>query len=199
MDEPPSAPLPPRPDPVTGNPRPPQVPLGFDLRHSPVKASERGRRPTPPIADEPALEWYCRPRSWVAAGLILVIMVVPLTIAQRGLSWMGFWWFWPILAGVCLLAFVKSGERIAAGAAWFMYGRCVVRTYELTSVKLVRSSGGRASELELRDAHGGKAFVGMWKFQLHPRMWDLVYNGIRHSVRAGAETNGRVREHLRLP
>jgi len=85
---------------------------------------------------------------------------------------------------------------MSAGADWYKYGRRYVKTYELTSVKVKGTPGSWA--LDLRDAEGRKVWTQLWRIQQNPRLWDLVYNGIRHSVCNGAETNRRALDRLQL-
>jgi len=83
-----------------------------------------------------------------------------------------------------------------AGANWYKYGRRYVKIYELTSVKVKGTPGSWA--LDLRDAEGRKVWTELDPIPQNPRLWDLVYNGIRHSVRNGAETNQRALDRLQL-
>ncbi|HEX5494071.1 MAG TPA: hypothetical protein VFX70_05785, partial [Mycobacteriales bacterium] len=71
-------------------------------------------------------------------------------------------------------------------------------TYELTKVALKRS--GANMMLDLVDRDGRTLRVPWSRLQYNRALWDLVYNGILHSVYVGhAETDLGARNHLKLP
>ncbi|MGH3621326.1 MAG: hypothetical protein ACRDQ5_05975, partial [Sciscionella sp.] len=85
----------------------------------------------------------------------------------------------------------------SAGADWVAYGKSFVKIYELTSVEV--KIGGAAHYLDIKDRHGSGIYAQVNDLQQNHELWDLVYNGLLHSVHAGkAETNKRAREYLRL-
>nr|WP_242687650.1 hypothetical protein [Actinopolyspora sp. BKK2] len=109
------------------------------------------------------------------------------------------WWLWlfVVLSPVPFL-FVGGAIRISAGADWLRYGKNgFVSTYELTAVKI--TTGGASRHLVLEDKHGNSMDVQLTNLQMNRELWDLVYNGILHSVRGnGAETNKLARTFLDL-
>nr|WP_207631457.1 MULTISPECIES: hypothetical protein [unclassified Actinopolyspora] len=109
------------------------------------------------------------------------------------------WWLWLFVVPwpfVTLLA--GRNTRMSAGADWFRYGKKgFIRTYELTSVKVTTEGASRA--LRLNDAEQRTLSVQLNDIQRNRELWDLVYNGILHSVRGnGAETNKLARTFLDL-
>jgi hypothetical protein len=73
-----------------------------------------------------------------------------------------------------------------------------VRTYELVTLKNSRSPWGQ--HVRMRDSAGRELRISFSTLQQDGLVWDLVYNGVLHSVVAGnAETDGSVHLHLRLP
>lgn len=87
---------------------------------------------------------------------------------------------------------------MAAGANWFRRARrSWVATYDLVSVRVTKAWA--ANNLELKDSAGRGLSVKLTDIQENHRLWDLVYNGILHSVYSGrARTNQLARETLRL-
>jgi hypothetical protein len=69
--------------------------------------------------------------------------------------------------------------------------------YELRSIRVTDSARG----LALRLVGPGKQRLTLpfGLLEANQRLWDLVYNGIRHSEAAGAEIDTRTREILGLP
>jgi hypothetical protein len=151
----------------------------------------------------PLLEWHAPAQSLkigsaIATVVILgVFLVVYATIRTGGLEWATVWWLWAIVIGFGLLMFYVIGRdgRACAGADWFAGSRGLVRTYELVQVKIRRSISW---DVLLEDRHGGKAVTPLQTLQANRDLWDLVYNGIRHSVANGAKTNQRARDWFRL-
>ncbi|GAA2339774.1 hypothetical protein GCM10009854_15230 [Saccharopolyspora halophila] len=92
----------------------------------------------------------------------------------------------------------NRGTRLSAGADWPCLGKkSFIKTYELTEVNA--TTGGAVRYLELEDARGNKLSVQLGDLQLNRELWDLVYNGILHSVYVRrAETNQMARDFLRL-
>jgi hypothetical protein len=81
---------------------------------------------------------------------------------------------------------------------WLRGRKQWVRTYELVKVRSYPSFSGGWIRLEDRD--GRTLGLDHTTLQQDRRLWDLVYNGILHSVIAGgAETNGAAHLHLHLP
>lgn len=73
-----------------------------------------------------------------------------------------------------------------------------VRTYELA--KVTASSHVTGTQLSLTDRGGRKIQINSEHIQEDRLMWDLVYNGIVHSVVAGgAETNGALHSIFDVP
>jgi hypothetical protein len=163
-------------------------------------------RPKPPTGQGPVLEWFRESRraTHKVVGLGFVVLVVPFTLMDGDLEWAtGGWWavfFWGVI--LATLALLYAGGRVvslAAGAEWFSCkGRDGVRTYELVEVEL--KARGPVMDLSLKDTAGREADVELRPVEMNPRLWDLVYNGVLHSVHARpVETNRQARGRLRLP
>jgi hypothetical protein len=194
--------LPPKPDADTGLPRPPKAPLdnswGTSHRHSTDRATSA---PTPPPDQSPTLEWIPRSRKtfWQVAVSCFVILIVVALLKDWGLGWAGVWWVWPAFAVISILAglAVWSSDDMEAGADWFSYGKSWVKTYELTHLE--QKKAWASDSLELKDAAGREVSIKITDIQTNPDLWNLVYNGILHSVHyGGAHVNQRAVERLQL-
>jgi hypothetical protein len=100
------------------------------------------------------------------------------------LAWMLVPWSWlVILVFSVLVALGARQEPLAVGAEWLRVGRRWVRLYELVEISTTR----RQSYLYLRltDRSGRRLTVNAENLRHRPLMWDLVYNGLLHSVIAG--------------
>ncbi|MHA6797915.1 hypothetical protein [Bounagaea algeriensis] len=194
--------LPPKPNPQTGQPRPPHAPLeqdwsGPDEKHK----NGESKVPRPPEDGGPILEWfYPRKKDWAIIGSILSgIIIVFLTFKDWGVGWMSVWWLWLFVIPWPFI-FMLAGKnlRLSAGADWVCGSqRTFVKTYELVQVKA--TVGGAARSIELKDRHGNEFSAQLNDIQRNRELWDLVYNGILHSVHVhGAETNKMARDFLGL-
>lgn len=115
-------------------------------------------------------------------------------------DWVRYWQIWiGLLVVGALVGFTQfRGTECSAGAVWLRGRKGWVRTYELVKVKSYPSFSGGWTRLEDRD--GRILGLDHATLQQDRRLWDLVYNGILHSVIAGgAETNGAAHLNLHLP
>lgn len=111
--------------------------------------------------------------------------------------WFETWWGWGLVVGVGLLMLLVGRTfRISAGADWFMDRKTLIKTYELVQVAVEKDMS--EGELHLRDQRGQQVSVGLASLQSNETLWDLVYNGIRHSVVNGAQVNRMAVERLHL-
>lgn len=200
--------LPPRPDPTTGVPRPPQAPK-YSKPKKPAKERDKDRitdpskAPQPPEGQGPVLAWYkpSQRQKWIVGGGSFFLIVIGVTLMQGfDLRWMNFWWIWLIvLVGALLIAGTIRGSECSAGAEWFQRkGGGWVRLYELKKVTAQHRSN--ATHVDMEDRHGGVVMISLSDLHEDREIWDLVYNGILHSVVAGdAETNGRLHSALGVP
>ena len=116
---------------------------------------------------------------------------------REPLSWTNHWLTWVIVLGApILLAATVRGERLSAGADWLIHGGTFLKTYELEFIQAEQTWNG--SELNLLDLHGNRIEVKIRTLQFNPELWDLVYNGILHSVANGARVNDIAIEELQL-
>lgn len=192
--------LPPRPDPSTGEPRPPRAP-GTSGDHRPQDHQyEPHELPAPPPGQGPTLEHYrLSKRESMMTGLTgLAIIVIGGLIATGGqVLFQGWPWAVPVVGGL-LIAWNVRGTNLSAGADWLQSRRHWVRLYELTSIKCTTKPGGFSVLLE--DAHGGSAGGDLRELQSNPALWDLVHNGVLHSVASRpVKANLAARRHLPLP
>lgn len=196
MDE-----LPARPDRETGEPRPPKAPLGNPSKEQRKPWNPR-KVPQPPEGKGPALEWdynNARDKRWTF-GIVLVLIVAFLMV--RGalsadssvFGWVEHWQVWAVLVAGGLLMAMGRSQDIAAGSDWFMRHKAFVNTYELTSVTTEKNwSNG---QVVLKDSDDNQATINL--MLLKQPLWDLVYNGIQHSVANGAEVNTSTVDRLGL-
>lgn len=198
-------PLPARPDPATGLPRPPAGPrwsLAGPLPHGNLhpggddpKAAD-GLRPPPPGCGR-VLEVHRGTRwdGWVYVGMMAALVGLGALVDSRVL---GFWWLWVLVAVVTVLgARSVSGTYLAAGADFLQNRRTWVDLYDLTEITVAAGNGQHWITLD--DGHGRRTSAGTNDLHASPALWDLVYNGIRHSVAAGAEVKGSGARYLRPP
>ena len=147
------------------------------------------------------LEWFYPTKGGsLATGAVgSVIIFTFLTFKDGGLSWAAVWWLWLfIVPWPFIFIFVGHNSSLSAGADWVCGGkRSFVKTYELVQVKA--TVGGAARSIELKDRHGNTFSSQLDDLQRNRELWDLVYNGILHSVHVhGAETNKMARNFLGL-
>lgn len=194
--------LPTVPDDITGHPRPPHAPLR-ETWMSGVSDTNPNSRPTPPPGQGPLLEYFRQSRRQsVYIGLMAaaILAVVGTVLISRGFGWVGDWFYWALLLGLVIVYFFH--ERLAvfsAGAQWFKHRKKWVRIYELNEVK-IKARGPGWAILVLSDRHGRRVRAPLNQLVQNRELWDLVYNGILHSVCAGCvRTNRSARKLLRLP
>lgn len=191
--------LPPRPDPVTGEPRPPHAPRHGDHPDGRPRAT-RAARPKPPPGCGPTLEWHVEGRtSALAVAAVALAVMIGVITAFSGTGWVGSWVVWLILlGGAGLMYYGLAGRTYAAGADW-LRRHGWVDTYRLHQIELHALQG--SVSLTLRDDAGGALSIDLRDLQSHQPMWDLVYNGMLHSVAGGTtvHVNDYARAALGLP
>lgn len=194
--------LPPVPDPITGQPRPPSAPrIHRGTEHTPTDRHPRNP-PEPPDHLGPTLEWI-QPTvrdQYTAAILMAGITIAFFTITNGDLRWIHWWGAWLIIATGAWMMFRTYGNVwTAAGATWVQWRSSWVDTYHLTRVRF--SADGYSRVLRLKDVHGNE--IRSFKIsdiQGNPDLWDLVYNGILHSVASGnCDIDAKTRRILRIP
>lgn len=199
--------LPPKPDPQTGQPRPPSAPLEpGNTKPATRREKARAKVAAPPAGEGPVLEWFYPDRtSRVIAGLVVSLLGLMTYVIKdwvnglSGFSWVDTWWLWLLLAPWPFVFLLFGNEPISAGADWLAGRRIFVKTYDLVKVEVGIVSGGVAHELQLTDEYGKSANYRISELQQNHALWDLVYNGLIHSVHLnGAETNQRARDYLLL-
>lgn len=132
-------------------------------------------------------DWFQQVRVGAIGFAVMTLGVCGL----QGLdpTWMTFVLPWlVILVGSVLVGLRARKAPIAVGAEWLRVGRHWIRLYELTKIDTTR----RKSELFLllTDRDGRHFGANADELREHPPMYDLVYNGMLHSVVAGgAETD----------
>lgn len=189
--------LPTKPDPATGEPRPPAGPVVLGL------SNDTGQRPsgndTPPHGRGPALEvhgnaWWLAPAS--AAALCALTMVI-FSLMGEGGSWAKDPFAWGLLAVLFVVTLLREWSvRLVAGADWLRVNRQWVDTYQLSRITLRGVWFGWM--LRLRDADGRRVRTYITDLEANPKLWALVHNGLAHSVRSGAEVNNLAAGMLRL-
>ena len=185
--------LPPRPDPQTGKPRPPAAPRDFTGRDKDL-AWNTWFAPRAPPGRGPRLEQHKESRRGgiITTVVFLVIMAGWATLMSLGFDWMTQLWSWAIVLGVPAASYIFSrGANCAVGADWFANGPRWVDLYELLTVTIqMKPLQGR--QLRLIDQNHRKVTIMLEEAQRNPELWNLVYNGIRHSVANGAHSNALV-------
>ncbi|MEV0947129.1 hypothetical protein [Rhodococcus sp. NPDC049939] len=195
--------LPPIPDPQTGEPRPPAAPrressanVATPTDHAPRKA------PPAPEGLGPTLEWsqFATGHRVQAAVIMPALCAAFVTVKEGGFGWTGNWSYWLLMALTGTFFYWRTGcEWMAAGAVWVQDGPDWVNTYELVRIRF--SVDGLRRVLRIEDAEGRKIHsFGLRDVQSNPQMWNLVYNGILHSVASGnCDISRKARKVLQIP
>ncbi len=173
--------LPARPDPHTGQPRPPRAPA-YPGGEAHGRHPRRGSVPSPPPGQGPTLAWYRETRrgALVAAAWVLALMGGVFILAH-GFDWMRMWPIWLVFALAALGVYASTrGTNCAAGADWLASYKVWVKTYDL--VKVIYHGHLSGSELDLQDSEGRRLVINIDELSHDREMWDLVYNGLLHSV-----------------
>ncbi|MDG3009190.1 hypothetical protein G4X40_03415 [Rhodococcus sp. D2-41] len=193
--------LPPCPDAQTGLPRPPQAPRGYKGKNrTPTNRIPR-KAPPPPEGQGPRIEWFQESNrsSLVAGGLTIVFMAAFFTL-RNGFGWATNWavWLTFFLTGLAIFSCFRN-SWVAAGARWLQWRKAGwVDVYTLTKIN-IRASGPNAY-IDLADSAGRSISPKLSDIQDSQRIWDLVYNGIVHSVANGtADPDRKTRLNLKLP
>lgn len=209
--------LPPRPDPQTGEPLP-HAPnfQGTDIpvEDNPLRETRLFRKPAPPPGMGPVLAWHRDSAKGqivnylVALGVFVGGIAVISLLQGEGLDMLTAWPLYPLfLIFAYLMSKPLDVRTDSVGADWLQshyrkrwYQRrrkvVVLKLYELTRVQGV--SGPGYPQLALEDVDGATMYRFMWELQPDRRTWDLVYNGILHSVANGAETDSTSESVLKL-
>lgn len=213
----PFAQLPPRPDPETGEPFPPHGLSYFrgeqttPPEHDKNRETRFSHKPEPPQGFGPVLAWHRESRHGkimtVLACLAIVVVLFSVLQALKGdspVGWVQYWPVWVVFAvGTVLASSPFSYLTYAAGADWLVLDitkwgktkRIWVALYELTRVDA--AYGGPTFHLDLNTKRGGLS-ASFEELQRDRRIWDLVYNGIMHSVANGAQVGNQAIGILQL-
>lgn len=191
-----------RPDPRTGEPRPPKAPVFSVWGELERTSSKYARYPTAPEGRGPVLEWYQTTAiGYTLGGVIVSVLGFGLLcFLDWGFDWMSTWWLWAlVLVPIPVWALMGRQHGISAGADWLAVKDAHVDLYELTEVRVEGASGGLSWTIELADRKGTEISVDAADAQADQKLWDLVHNGISYSVQhQSATTNKRALDKLRL-
>ncbi len=214
--------LPPVPDP-SGQPRPPTAPrvegpwrgerYRLEARHHQVTdqlfVARTGQGP--PLLESVAVARP--PGRWRTATLGAAYAVLPVTVVIAIVLWLTaedragtYLIMAAVVAGVAVLAFwynasdttvvLRAGARAVAEVDTDGDGT-ELPLYELSSIGITDSRRGLSLRLVGPDKQRLTLPFGL--LEANQQLWDLVYNGVRHSEAAGAEIDARSRRLLGLP
>ncbi|WP_374107757.1 hypothetical protein, partial [Rhodococcus sp. DMU2021] len=131
---------------------------------------------------------------------MVLLLVVYLTVLNGDFRWVHWWIMWVIMAvGAWMMFRATANHWTAAGASWVQWRSSWVDTYKLTRIRF--SADGYSRVLRLKDAHGNEIqSFKISEIQRNPDLWDLVYNGILHSVASGnCDIDAKTRHILKIP
>jgi len=194
--------LPPIPDAATGEPRPPRAPRIHQGKEQTPQDRQPHNPPPLPSGHGPMLEWI-QPSvrlQYGAAAAMAGILVVFAIVRTGGFEWLHWWWYWALLiVGSWIMFRATRNHWTAAGATWVQWRSSWVDTYRLTRIRF--SADGTNRVLRLRDAHGNEIHsFKISEIQGNPDLWDLVYNGILHSIASGnCDIDAKTRQILQIP
>lgn len=202
--------LPPRPDPETGRPFPPTAPAWKELDREPHSVPDSAE---PPEGCGAVLAyWSDTWKTWLVRVLaavgftFLAAIAVPILYGDPIFEMFTVWQVWVIAGPIALLmAAPRETQRQLAGADWVefqtnkVWGKkhsAVLRFYDLVSIEL--ESSGVMLFVTLKDKYGAKISRPLYRLQFDRGIWDLLYNGILHSIKDGADYNHAVIDKLEL-
>lgn len=186
--------LPPRPDPQTGEPKPPNAP--FQRPHD-LGESTPSRVPDPPEGQGPVLAYQREPRRavWLSAPVPPLVLLV-IFVATTGLVALTYWFTWVILiAYFAFLVYKGRSDVLTAGADWVQYRRTWVRTYELVRIHYTPAAQGMRHDVVLDETNHGMV-VPIEVLQSNKQLWNYVHLGMRHSVANGAQVTRSARNQF---
>ncbi|MCA1186898.1 MULTISPECIES: hypothetical protein [unclassified Saccharopolyspora] len=192
-----------KPDPITGLPRPPRAPVLVTWRSEGRTRRAFARFPPAPPGEGPILEWcHGLDTGLLKAGLFVSgLGVLRYCWLDWGFEWARTWWLWAIAAAAAVPFYLRGrSEGYSAGADWFASStRSYVKLYKLKTIAIERPGDAAEPWLVLTDGYGGSARAPLHRIQRKRALWDLVYNGIAHSVHRGPATaTGRALDLLEL-
>lgn len=175
----------PIPDKVTGDPRPPTAPRTetTSIYTTPGMPDTTGG---PPSEWGVALEWFSQPRGNIFQGSVgfFVFSLAVVTFMRGGFDWATDWFSWCSSGGLGLMLYIDaSRHRVLAGFQWVQTRKKWVSTYELTRIRSTNIGLQRAMKLD--DSHGHTLVLVLRHAQKNIELWDVVYDGIVHSVASG--------------
>lgn len=138
--------------------------------------------------------------AWAMGFYVVIVCIMWLIGGESPIGWMPHWYVW--LFGVIIaapFAWSKFNNRVIAGADWLSNGKNQewLDLYDLKTVTV--SFMGTNYYLKLEDRRGENYDITLFELERKPRIWDLVYNGILHSVAHGdVKTNDMARSKLHL-
>lgn len=176
----------------------------------PYRDLRLSQKPEPPPGLGPVLAWHRESRKGkvavAVAGLVILSGGTAAISLLRGfgLDALGYWQIWVIILVATFLATgpfsyltyaVGADWLLVERASWGVKKRIWVDLYDLT--KIDASYGGTTFHLFLYD-NGGGLSRSFEELQRDRRIWDLVYNGILHSVVSGAQVSKQAVGILKL-
>lgn len=191
--------LPPKPDPDTGEPRPPRAPV--PARHEATRTNRTRRKPEPPDGRGPTLvlahyrEQARYPllhalKAATTFAVLLLLISSGFTVTE---------WFVLPVAGlhfVGYLLFFGQRELVSCGAEWVQHNHHWIRgTYEISRVDYAYDSRGEQPRLVL-DKHVHRLNIPVDILYSNQELWDYVHLALRHSVANRAELTAAAREQF---
>ncbi|QGK69226.1 hypothetical protein GIY23_06480 [Allosaccharopolyspora coralli] len=148
------------------------------------------------------LEWYRHSQRYAIGMGLAAFVVIGIGVGIRqgfDYSFLQYWWMWVILfvAALGMYSIFRAVDP-AVGSDWLRVGRMWVLLYELKEIKVRHR--GLSMHLDVKDSGNRILQVRVDHLQEDRDMWDLVYNGLMHSVLVnGANTNRGVHSRLKVP
>jgi hypothetical protein len=119
-------------------------------------------------------------------GIYLILVAVAAVVAVL--------FFWRNASGTTVV--LRAGARAVAEVDIDGAG-LELPLYELRSISVRDTSRGKA--LRIVGPNKQRLTLPFGLLGANPQLWDLVYNGVRHSEAAGAEIDAHTRQLLALP
>ena len=191
--------LPPRPDPDTGEPRPPQAPVP---RHEATSTNRTRRKPEPPDGrgPTPVMAHYREQARYPVLGALKATtsFAILLLILNGFVSSTGIVRLVCPLTGIYFVGFLlfRQRELVSCGMEWVQHNHHWIRgTYELDRVDYAYGRHGGRSQLVL-DKHVHRVSLPVDILGSNQELWNYIHLALRHSAVNGAEITTAAREQF---